>query len=154
MTLGGGTMRRARRGVRWSIAGIVALTVLELPPPIGFETRPQDNVSPVWLLLFLAILLSELTAAVLIHRRPHPAAGLAMTAAVLNLAQVAADQLHLLQPESASPGYTALELAVASLSLCLLVCGWMVSRGATAEPARPALIPESGRTSRVDHAQE
>jgi len=129
----GGAARRARRGVRWSIVGILALTVLELPPPIGFETRPQDHVSPVWLLLFLAILASELTAAVLIHRRPRPAAGLAMAAAVLNLAQVAADQLHLLQPESAPPGYVALELAVAALSLVLLGCGWTVWRAPGAD---------------------
>jgi hypothetical protein len=121
-----GAARRARRGVRWSIVGILALTILELPPPVGLETRPQDNVSPAWLLLFLAILASELTAAILVHRRPRPAALLAMAAAVLNLMQVAADQLHLLQPEAAPPGYTALELAVAALSLVLFGCGWLV----------------------------
>jgi hypothetical protein len=134
MTVGAdGNTRFARRGVRWSIAGILVLTVLELPAPVGFETRPQDHVSPVWLLLFLAILVSELAAAILINRRPRSAAVLAMAAAVLNLAQVVADQLHLLQPESAPPGYTALELAVAALSLFLLGCSWTVWQAPRAE---------------------
>jgi hypothetical protein len=85
------------------------------------------------LLLFLAILVSELTAAIMIHRRPGPAAGLAMAAAVLNLVQVAADQLHLMQPEPAPFGYSALELAVAVLSVVLLGCGWIVWRARRAD---------------------
>jgi len=45
----------AKRGVLAATIAILVFTVLEFPPPIGFETRPQSNVSSIWLVLFLAI---------------------------------------------------------------------------------------------------
>jgi len=39
----------AKRGVLRAIIVILTLTVLEFPPPTGFETRPQEHVSLFWL---------------------------------------------------------------------------------------------------------
>lgn len=107
-------------GVFGSIIAILVLTVLEFPAPIGFETRPQGDVSLLWLGLFLVILFSEVLALVLIFKWPRLGAILAIEAAGLNIIQVIADQMHLLQPEVASLGYSILEYAVAAVSLLLI----------------------------------
>jgi hypothetical protein len=49
----------AKRAIFGSVIAIVVLTVLEFPPPIGFETRPQTGVSPVWLVFLVATLVIE-----------------------------------------------------------------------------------------------
>lgn len=110
----------AQKGVLWSIVAILVLTILEFPAPIGFETRPQGNVSLLWLVFFLAILISEVAAMLLIFKRPLWGAKLAITAAILNILQVAADLTHMMQPEVASLGYTLLEGSVVFLSLLLI----------------------------------
>lgn len=110
----------AKWGVVGSVITILILTVLEFPSPIGFETRSQANVSPLWLLLFLAILVTEISALSLIFKHPKLGAKLAISAGVLNIIQIFADQLHLMQPEVAPLGYTILELSVGIISLVLI----------------------------------
>jgi hypothetical protein len=80
---------------------ILVLTVLEFPPPIGFETRPQSNVSIFWLAFFIVILIVEMATIPAIYRRPSVGGGLGILAAILNILQVFADQAHLMQPEVA-----------------------------------------------------
>lgn len=109
-----------KRGVVISIIAILLLTVLEFPAPVGFETRPQNNVSMGWLVLFLAILISEIAAIPLILKRTRLGAKFGFVAAILNILQVIADQAHLMQPEVAPLGYSILEYTVALFSLSLL----------------------------------
>ncbi len=75
----------AKKGVVGAVIIILILTVLEFPPPIGFETRPQGDVSMLWLILFLAILVTEIAAIPLIFKRPKLGANFAICAAVLNI---------------------------------------------------------------------
>jgi len=51
---------------------------------------------------------------------------LAMIAAVLNIVQIIADQLHLMQPEVAPPAYTLLEYSVGLFALVLFYFAWKV----------------------------
>jgi cytochrome bd-type quinol oxidase subunit 2 len=106
------SLKSAKRGVIISIICILILTVLEFPAPLGFETRPQSEVSIVWLVLFLVILVIEIAAAILIIKKPEIGANFAIVAAVLNIIQIIADQLHLMQPEVAPLAYTLLEYSV------------------------------------------
>lgn len=46
-------LKLAKSGVVISIICILIFTVLEFPAPLGFETRPQSDVSMIWLGLFL-----------------------------------------------------------------------------------------------------
>lgn len=110
----------ARWGVVGSVIAILVFTVLEFPPPIGLEARSQANVSPLWLLLFLAILISEVGAAFLIFKKTSLGIKFAISAGVLNIIQILADQLHLMQPEAIPTSYTLLELSVGVLSLALI----------------------------------
>ena len=102
------------------------ITALEFPPPIGFETRPQDNVSLLWLAYFFIILIAEISAIPLIYKRPMLGAYLAITSAVLNILFVIADQLHLLQPEVATPLYSIIEGVGAIVSMALIYFAWKV----------------------------
>lgn len=113
-------LKTAKWGVIGSIIAILVLTVLEFPAPIGFESRPQNDVSPLWLILFLAILLSEIATIPLVFKRQNFGANLAIFAAGLNIIQIIADQLHLMQPEVAPLGYTLLEFSVGIVSLVLI----------------------------------
>lgn len=99
---------------------ILILTVLEFPAPLGFETRPQDNVSILWLGFFLIILASELATIPLIFKSPKTGSIFGVVAGVLNILQVLADQFHLMQPEIAPLSYRLLEYSMALLS-CLLI---------------------------------
>lgn len=131
---------RFHRGLVVAIVGLMLyLTALEFPPPIGFETRPQDNVSMAWLGLFAAIVLSELAAIALIYVRPRIGAAFGLAAAALNILQVVADQSRLMQPEAPPLAYSLLEGLVALLSLALGVLCWRVwagsARASTASPA-------------------
>jgi len=123
----------AQWGVLGSIVAILVLTVLELPPPIGFETRAQSDVSPLWLALFATILISEIAAMLLIFRRPIWGARLAVIAGCLNIVQILADQLHLMQPEAAPAGYAVLELVVGAFSISVIYFACRVLRVAPAE---------------------
>lgn len=118
------TQKIAKWGVFGSIVTIFVLTVLEFPAPIGFETRPQANVSPLWLVLFLAIVVSEILAISLVLKKPRLGAVFAYVAAGLNIIQIIADQLHLMQPEIAPLGYTLLECSVGLVSLGLVYFAW------------------------------
>jgi len=119
-------LTQAKRGVVGSIFVILVLTLLEFPDPIGFETRPQENVSGVWFVLFLAILISEIAAMPLIFKRPTLGARLAIVAAGLNLFQIVADQTHLMQPEVAPLSYSLLEYSVGVVALGLIYFAWKV----------------------------
>lgn len=97
--------KTAKKGVLGSILVILILTILEFPAPIGFETRLQTNVSLFWLLLFVLIFVSEILAMFLVAKHPILGGRLGILAAILNIFQVIADQLHLMQPEVAPLGY-------------------------------------------------
>lgn len=112
--------KMAKFGVVSSILGIIVITVLEFPPPIGFETRPQNNVSIIWLFFFLAIVVSVIATIPLIFKKPTLGKKLAIVAGSLNILQVIADQLHLLQPEAPTLGYSLLEGVVVILSAALI----------------------------------
>ncbi len=112
--------KSAKRGVVASIFVILVLTVLEFPKPVGFETRSQSNVSHAWLILFFAILISEILALVIVHRRAKRGARLAIIAGFLNIVQIIADQTHMMQPQVPSRTYSLLEYAVGLASLALI----------------------------------
>lgn len=114
------TILSAKIGVIGSIITILILTVLEFPTPIGFETRSQNNVSLLWLIFFLLIVVSEIVTILLISKRPTLGAKFGLVAAILNIFQVIADQAHLMQPEIAPLGYSMLEYGVVVISLILI----------------------------------
>lgn len=120
----------AKRGVLGAVIVILILTVLEFPPPLGFETRPQGDVSIWWLAFFLVILMTELATLPLIFKRPRLGSQLALVAAILNIVQVIADQAHLLQPEVAPLSYSVLEGLVVVASLVLGYFAWQVRKSA------------------------
>lgn len=107
-------------GVVITIIIILAITVLEFPAPIGFETRSQDNVSMGWLFFFLTVVVTEIAAIPLIFKKPEVGSIFGIIAGVLNILQVIADQLHLMQPEVASLGYSLLEYSVFLFSVGLI----------------------------------
>jgi hypothetical protein len=90
------SLSSAKRAVLGAIIVILVLTVLEFPPPIGFETRPQSNVSIFWLAFFIVILILEIATISAIYKRPSVGGGLGILVAVLNILQVLADQAHLM----------------------------------------------------------
>jgi hypothetical protein len=102
---------------------------LEFPPPIGFETRPQTDVSIFWLLFFLVIVITEIAAIPLIFKRPGLGRKFGIVAGILNILQVIADQAHLMQPEIASLGYSALEGLVVIASLVLIFFSLKIQDG-------------------------
>lgn len=107
-------------GIVGCIVAIIILTVLEFPAPVGFETRPQNNVPIGWLFFFLAIVVTEIATIPLIFRKPKVGSIFGILAGSLNILQVIADQLHLMQPEVAPLGYTLLEYSVAIVSVVLI----------------------------------
>jgi hypothetical protein len=109
-----------------AIAIILILTALEFPPPIGFETRPQTDVSLFWLAFFLLSLIVEIAAIPMIYKRPAIGGKLGILTATLNILQVIADQAHLMQPETATFGYLVLEDAVVFVSLILGFFSWKI----------------------------
>lgn len=121
-------LKWAKRGVVGSIVANLIITALEFPPPIGFETRPQDNVSLLWLAYFVVVLIAEISAIPLIYKHPKLGAYFAIISAVLNIFFIIADQSHLLQPEVATPLYSAIEMAGAVVSIALVYFAWKVGR--------------------------
>jgi hypothetical protein len=124
------SLSSARRAVLGVLIVIWILTALEFPPPIGFETRPQSNVSIFWLAFFIVILIVEIATIPVIYRRPSVGAGLGILAAILNILQVFADQVHLMQPEIASLGYSILEGMVVIASVALAYFSWAARQAA------------------------
>jgi hypothetical protein len=120
------TPSSAKRAVLGAVIVILILTVLEFPSPIGFETRPQSDVSVFWLAFFMVILIVEVATIPMIYRRPIVGGDLGILAAVLNILQVLADQVHLMQPEIAPFGYSVLEGMVVIASLALAYFSWAV----------------------------
>ncbi|MCL5438659.1 MAG: hypothetical protein M1268_01575 [Patescibacteria group bacterium] len=109
-------IKKARFKVIGCIVTIIAITILEFPAPIGFETRTQGNVSIVWLFFFLTIVITEIATIPLMFKKPKLGSIFGIAVGVLNILQVIADQLHLMQPEVAPLGYTLLEFTVAAIS--------------------------------------
>jgi hypothetical protein len=103
---------------------------LEYPPPLGFETRPQTDVSLFWLVFFIVVLTVEIATVPMIYRRPGIGGGLGILAAILNILQVFADQAHLMQPEVAPLGYSVLEAMVVITSLVLAYFSWVIRQSA------------------------
>jgi hypothetical protein len=128
-----GEVKIAKRVVLGSVLVILALTIMEFPSPIGFETRPQNNVSLIWLVFFLIILIVEIAAIPLIYKRPKIGAVFGVLSAILNILQALADQLHLMQPEVAPWGYLVLEDMVVMASFVLIHFSWNVWRGSSLE---------------------
>jgi hypothetical protein len=118
------TLSFARKAVVATVIAILILTVLEFPPPIGFETRPQSDVSSFWLVFFLIIIIVEIATIPMIYKRQSIGSGLGIFAAILNIVQVIADQAHLMQPEVAPLGYSLLEGTVVIASLALAYFSW------------------------------
>ena len=114
----------ARRGVLACVAAILVITTLEFPPPIGFETRPQSDVSILWLFYFLLVLITELATIPLVFLRPALGRVFALVAAGLNILMVIADQAHLMQPEVATLGYSVLEGLDVVASVALAYFAW------------------------------
>jgi hypothetical protein len=127
-TIAGLTLSSAKRAVLGTVIAILILTVLEFPPPIGFETRPQSDVASYWLAFFVIILVVEIVTIPMVYRRPVIGGGLGILAAILNILQVIADQTHLLQPEVAPWGYSVLEDLVVLASLALAYFSWVAGR--------------------------
>ncbi len=128
MRVAGLSVSSAKRAVLGAVVAILILTVLEFPPPIGFETRPQSDVSAFWLAFFLLILIAEVATIPLIFKRPAAGGKIGILAATLNILQVIADQTHLMQPEVAPLGYSVLEGMVVVASISLAYFSWVVSR--------------------------
>jgi len=126
------SLSSAKRAVIGAVIVILILTVLEFPPPLGFETRPQSDVSLFWLAFFIVILIVEMATIPMIYRRPALGGGLGILAAILNILQVLADQGHVMQPEVALFGYSVLEGMVVIASLVLAYFSWAVRQGAGA----------------------
>ena len=84
------SLSSAKRAVLGGVIVILILTVLEFPPPMGFETRPQSDVSAFWLAFFLVILIVEIATIPVIYGRPSVGGRLGILAAILNILQVLA----------------------------------------------------------------
>ena len=116
----------AKRAVIAAIIVILILTFLGFPPPIGIETRPQSNVSLIWLAYFVIVLTVEIVTIPIIYRRPSVGRGLGIIAAILNILFVMADQAYLLQPEVAPLNYSVLQSMTVITSLALAYFSWAV----------------------------
>jgi len=75
-----------------SVIVIIVLTFL-----VGIETRPQSNVSLVWLAYFFVVLISEIATIPIIYKRSNLWGVIGILAAILNILFIVADQAHLLQ---------------------------------------------------------
>ena len=130
------SLSSAKTAVLGAVILILVLTVLEFPPPLGFETRPQSDVSIIWLAFFIVILIVEIATIPLIYRSPSVGGGLGILAAILNILQVLADQAHLMQPEVAPFSYSILEGMVVIASLALTYFSWAARQVARAPTPR------------------
>jgi hypothetical protein len=124
------SLSSAKRAVLGAVIVLLILTVLGFPPPVGFEPRPQSNVSFFWLAFFIVTLIVEIATIPVIYRSPSVGGGLGILAAILNILQVFADQAHLMQPEVAPFGYSILEGMVVIASLALAYFSWAARQAA------------------------
>ena len=124
------TLSFARKAVVAIVIAILVMTVLEFPSPIGFETRPQSDVSSFWLVFFLIILIVEIVTIPMIYKRQSIGSRLGIFAAILNILQVIADQAHFMQPEVAPLGYSLLEGMVVIASVALVYFSWSALKSA------------------------
>jgi len=124
------TPSSAKRAVLGVVIVIWIITALEFPAPIGFETRPQSDVSLFWLAYFLVILIVEVATILMIHRRPSVGGGLGILAAILNILFVIADEARLIQPEAPAFHYSVLEGTGVIASLALAYFSWVVRQPA------------------------
>lgn len=120
--------KKIKLGVIGSVIAIIVITILEFPAPIGFETRPQNNVSMGWLFFFLTIVVSEIATIPLVIKKPKLGSIFGVLVGVLNILQVIADQLHLMQPEVAPLSYSLLEYSVVIVSLVLIYFSLRVNK--------------------------
>ncbi len=121
------------------VIAILILTVLEFPPPLGFETRPQSGVSLFRLGYFLVVLVVEVATIPMIYRRPSVGVGLGILAAILNILFVLADQALVIQPQAPTFSYSVLEGVVVIASLALAYFSRAVRQSAqTPIPQLPA----------------
>jgi hypothetical protein len=127
------TLSFVRKAVVATVIAILVLNVLEFPPPICFETRPQSDVSSFWLVFFLIILIVEIVTIPMIYKRQSIGSRLGIFAAILNILQVIADQAHLMQPEVAPFGYSVLECLVVIASLALTYFSWYARKPAVTQ---------------------
>jgi hypothetical protein len=104
--------------------------VFRISSPVGIETRPQSNVSLIWLAYFVVVLIVEFTAIPMIYRRPSVGGELDILAAILNILFVLADQAYLLQPEVAPLSYSVLQSMTVIASLALAYFSWVVRQTA------------------------
>jgi len=114
------SLQSSKKGVIGAVIAIIILTILEFPAPIGFETRSQNNVSMGWLLFFLTIVATEIATIPLVLKKPTLGRLFGIVAGALNILQVIADQLHLMQPEVAPLSYSLLEYSVVFVSVVLI----------------------------------
>jgi len=128
MAIGKSNDKKIRLGIVGCVVAIIILTILEFPAPVGFETRPQDNVSMGWLFFFFTIVVTEIATIPLIFKKPKLGSIFGIMAGTLNILQVIADQLHLMQPEVAPLGYTLIEYAVALVSIVLIYLSLQVHK--------------------------
>ena len=127
------TLSFARKAVVAIVIAILVMTVLEFPSPIGFDTRPQSDVSSFWLVFFLIILIVEIVTIPMIYKRQSIGSGLGIFVAIVNILQVIADQAHLTQPEVAPFGYSVLECLVVIASLALTYFSWYARKPAVTQ---------------------
>ncbi len=118
----------AKKVVAGSAVAILIIILLGFPQPIGFETRPQADVSMIWAVLCIAIFASLLATIRLVFTRPSTGAKLGILAGILTILQSGADQAHLMQPEAVPLACTALEGLSVIASLVLIYCAWIVFR--------------------------
>ena len=117
------TPATAKRAVVVAVIMILVLTFLGFPPPVGIETRPQSNVSLVWLVYFFVVMIIEIGTIPMIYR--HPSIG-GVTGIIAGAVKVVADQSHLLQPEIAPFSYSILQSMIVIASVALAYFSWVV----------------------------
>ena len=105
---------------------ILLVQILEFPAPIGFETRPQDNVSVLWLVPFIVLWVLEIITLFVVKKYIRLAAKFGIAITLLNIWAVIADQLHLFQLEVPTLIYTALEGLGVLFSLALAYFSFLV----------------------------
>jgi hypothetical protein len=85
------TASSLKRAVIAAIIVILIHSFLGFPPPVGIETRPQSNVSLIWLAYFVLVLIVEIAAIPMIYRRSSVGGGLGILAAIPNILFILAD---------------------------------------------------------------
>lgn len=117
---------------------LLILVVLGFPPPLGFETRSQSDVSAFWLLPFVVTWILEILTIPMIFKRPALGGLLGIVSAMLSILGVLADQAHLIQPEVAPFNYSILQGIIVITSLALVYFSLRLRQQAYTGRALPA----------------